>query len=251
MITCIVGNNWGICPDGYGGLGCGKQEEYYNCADIAILPTSGNRTSGNRTRNTEPDIQDPTSTPVTTTPNPLMPILPPFIRRSEKFKRFYKKYIENVMKGMVAGKWSDNAISSLEYKLEKQKRNNQSEQTTFWVPSKPSDFRLTGEYPDWSRPSLSIKVPDYLKQNTAYSFMDVVKKTLKNGESKEGLTQWEGKVGVTGRPVYLPEGAVKVPLPTTRPPVPPTTTKGTGGCLFCRILCISLRIYLPLFIYGL
>nr|XP_022312788.1 uncharacterized protein LOC111117853 [Crassostrea virginica] len=62
----VGGNNWGICPDGYGGLGCGKQEEYYNCADIAILPTSGNRTSGNRTRNTEPDIQDPTSTPVTT-----------------------------------------------------------------------------------------------------------------------------------------------------------------------------------------
>ncbi|XP_061194932.1 serine-rich adhesin for platelets-like [Saccostrea echinata] len=30
--------NWGKCPDGSSRTGCGPQEEYYNCADIAILP---------------------------------------------------------------------------------------------------------------------------------------------------------------------------------------------------------------------
>ncbi|XP_021375798.1 uncharacterized protein LOC110464755 [Mizuhopecten yessoensis] len=31
---------WGMCDDGYGGIGCGDQEEYYNCADIAILSSN-------------------------------------------------------------------------------------------------------------------------------------------------------------------------------------------------------------------
>ncbi|XP_063437560.1 uncharacterized protein LOC134718773 [Mytilus trossulus] len=31
--------NWGRCDDGYQDVGCGNQEEYYNCADIAILPS--------------------------------------------------------------------------------------------------------------------------------------------------------------------------------------------------------------------
>lgn len=39
----FVGNNWGVCFDGYGGFGCGKQEEYYNCVDIFILFFFGNR----------------------------------------------------------------------------------------------------------------------------------------------------------------------------------------------------------------
>ena len=30
--------NWGKCEDGSSRTGCGPQEEYYNCADIAILP---------------------------------------------------------------------------------------------------------------------------------------------------------------------------------------------------------------------
>ncbi|KAG7156947.1 putative Lytic polysaccharide mono-oxygenase, cellulose-degrading-containing protein 7 [Homarus americanus] len=36
--TWIVGNTWGICPNGSGRLGCGHQETFVNCADISILP---------------------------------------------------------------------------------------------------------------------------------------------------------------------------------------------------------------------
>ncbi|CAH0551842.1 unnamed protein product [Brassicogethes aeneus] len=32
-----VGNNWGTCKDGKGGKGCGPQEVFRNCADIAIV----------------------------------------------------------------------------------------------------------------------------------------------------------------------------------------------------------------------
>ncbi|XP_068250185.1 alpha-amylase-like [Palaemon carinicauda] len=32
----VAGNNWGICPDGSGSLGCGPQEEFRACADVAI-----------------------------------------------------------------------------------------------------------------------------------------------------------------------------------------------------------------------
>ena len=30
------GNNWGVCPDGIGKVGCGPQEEFRACSDIAI-----------------------------------------------------------------------------------------------------------------------------------------------------------------------------------------------------------------------
>lgn len=30
------GNNWGICENGNGALGCGPQETFVNCADIRI-----------------------------------------------------------------------------------------------------------------------------------------------------------------------------------------------------------------------
>lgn len=33
----VAGNNWGICKDGKGKLGCGPQEEYRGCSDISIL----------------------------------------------------------------------------------------------------------------------------------------------------------------------------------------------------------------------
>lgn len=178
-----------------------------------------------------------------------MPILPPFIQRSEKYKKFYKKYIENVMKGMVAGKWSDNAISSLEYKLEKQKRTNQSEQRTFWVPNRTSDFRLTGEYPDWSRPSLSVKMPDVLQQNTVYSFMDIVKKNLKNGETESSSTLLVDTPVITGRPVYLPEGPVSVPLATTTLPTPPSTTSASSGNPVVTITVTYERVYFFLSFY--
>ena len=30
----VGGNNWGVCPDGEGRVGCGLQEEFRACADI-------------------------------------------------------------------------------------------------------------------------------------------------------------------------------------------------------------------------
>ncbi|KAH8417095.1 hypothetical protein KR222_002951 [Zaprionus bogoriensis] len=32
----IAGNNWGMCDDGVGAVGCGPQEEFRSCSDIAI-----------------------------------------------------------------------------------------------------------------------------------------------------------------------------------------------------------------------
>lgn len=40
MFRFVAGTNWGRCPDGLYKTGCGPQEEYYNCADIAIVPAS-------------------------------------------------------------------------------------------------------------------------------------------------------------------------------------------------------------------
>ncbi|XP_042860647.1 uncharacterized protein LOC122246257 [Penaeus japonicus] len=39
----VTGNNWGICEDGTGSLGCGPQEEFRACADVAVSPV-GTRT---------------------------------------------------------------------------------------------------------------------------------------------------------------------------------------------------------------
>ncbi|XP_053690918.1 uncharacterized protein LOC128739457 [Sabethes cyaneus] len=41
----IAGNNWGVCPDGNGAVGCGPQEEFRACADVSIGDGSD---SGNR-----------------------------------------------------------------------------------------------------------------------------------------------------------------------------------------------------------
>ncbi|XP_037091408.1 uncharacterized protein LOC119111708 [Pollicipes pollicipes] len=30
------GNDWGMCPDGTGKVGCGPQEEFYGCADVSV-----------------------------------------------------------------------------------------------------------------------------------------------------------------------------------------------------------------------
>lgn len=32
----VAGNNWGTCADGSGAVGCGPQEEFRACADVAI-----------------------------------------------------------------------------------------------------------------------------------------------------------------------------------------------------------------------
>ncbi|KAL5274196.1 hypothetical protein ACFFRR_000767 [Megaselia abdita] len=35
--TYTAGNNWGICPNGTAAIGCGPQEHFVGCADIALL----------------------------------------------------------------------------------------------------------------------------------------------------------------------------------------------------------------------
>ena len=37
----IAGNNWGICENGTGAVGCGPQEEFRACADVEIVDPSG------------------------------------------------------------------------------------------------------------------------------------------------------------------------------------------------------------------
>lgn len=37
--TYTAGNNWGICEDGTGAMGCGSQETFKSCADIRIQST--------------------------------------------------------------------------------------------------------------------------------------------------------------------------------------------------------------------
>lgn len=37
----ILGNMWGICPNGTEAQGCGKSETFKNCADIAIVTSAG------------------------------------------------------------------------------------------------------------------------------------------------------------------------------------------------------------------
>ena len=39
---CITGNRWGTDPDtGEECVGCGPQEQFYGCSDIAINPLDG------------------------------------------------------------------------------------------------------------------------------------------------------------------------------------------------------------------
>ena len=37
----IAGNNWGMCPNGTGAVGCGPQEEFRACADVAVVDSTG------------------------------------------------------------------------------------------------------------------------------------------------------------------------------------------------------------------
>ncbi|XP_004924409.1 uncharacterized protein LOC101739392 [Bombyx mori] len=36
--TYTAGNNWGVCPNGTGALGCGNQETFWACTDVSIKP---------------------------------------------------------------------------------------------------------------------------------------------------------------------------------------------------------------------
>nr|XP_036229776.1 uncharacterized protein LOC106622051 [Bactrocera oleae]XP_036229778.1 uncharacterized protein LOC106622051 [Bactrocera oleae]XP_036229779.1 uncharacterized protein LOC106622051 [Bactrocera oleae]XP_036229780.1 uncharacterized protein LOC106622051 [Bactrocera oleae]XP_036229781.1 uncharacterized protein LOC106622051 [Bactrocera oleae] len=49
----LAGNNWGICPDGNGALGCGPQEEFRACSDIAINDHENKPDSPSEPRATE------------------------------------------------------------------------------------------------------------------------------------------------------------------------------------------------------
>lgn len=53
----IAGNNWGVCENGTGAVGCGPQEEFRACADISVSDKDG-------TVDTSPY---PTPTTITTT----------------------------------------------------------------------------------------------------------------------------------------------------------------------------------------
>ncbi len=51
----LLGNNWGLCPDGEGRVGCGPQEEFRACADIAITASGGAPQTGS-TRGSAPPV---------------------------------------------------------------------------------------------------------------------------------------------------------------------------------------------------
>ncbi|KAK3599806.1 hypothetical protein CHS0354_037292 [Potamilus streckersoni] len=50
------GNHWGMCTNGIGLAGCGPQTEFYNCADISILPRASSRDIKSSIK-PRPDIQ--------------------------------------------------------------------------------------------------------------------------------------------------------------------------------------------------
>merc|ERR1712098_674476 len=37
----VAANNWGVCEDGTGKVGCGPQEEFRACSDISITDING------------------------------------------------------------------------------------------------------------------------------------------------------------------------------------------------------------------
>ncbi|XP_046555463.1 uncharacterized protein LOC124264736 [Haliotis rubra] len=61
-----TGNSWGTDPDGRGCTGCGPQEEFYGCSDIAILSRT-QPTTTMPTPSSSPFTFTPTSTSTTTT----------------------------------------------------------------------------------------------------------------------------------------------------------------------------------------
>ncbi|TRY70449.1 hypothetical protein TCAL_02381 [Tigriopus californicus] len=64
--TYTCGNNWGVCPDGTGALGCGPQEMFRACSDIAI---EGTPVDNDNSISDEKEVS--TSSPYKTTPRPL------------------------------------------------------------------------------------------------------------------------------------------------------------------------------------
>ncbi|XP_005191030.1 uncharacterized protein LOC101894235 [Musca domestica] len=64
----VAGNNWGICPDGTGAVGCGEQEEFRSCSDIAI--GTGTQTPLRPIRPSIHTTQRPTVPPTVTESTP-------------------------------------------------------------------------------------------------------------------------------------------------------------------------------------
>ncbi|XP_028138706.2 uncharacterized protein LOC114333082 isoform X1 [Diabrotica virgifera virgifera] len=66
----IAGNNWGVCTNGTGAVGCGPQEEFRACADITI--------AGKAEEPLVPEIEEPSTTTTQATPSStiFVPTLP-------------------------------------------------------------------------------------------------------------------------------------------------------------------------------
>ncbi|XP_052739276.1 uncharacterized protein LOC112053162 [Bicyclus anynana] len=59
----IAGNNWGTCEDGTGAVGCGPQEEFRACADIAIGENFATTTRRPKPTYVHPSRKPPTPAP--------------------------------------------------------------------------------------------------------------------------------------------------------------------------------------------
>ncbi|XP_045112765.1 uncharacterized protein LOC123505481, partial [Portunus trituberculatus] len=58
----VSGNNWGVCEDGTGAIGCGPQEEFRACADVAITRTGENVSITTTPSTVQPGMSLSTST---------------------------------------------------------------------------------------------------------------------------------------------------------------------------------------------
>ncbi|KAK3095251.1 hypothetical protein FSP39_012181 [Pinctada imbricata] len=102
--------NWGKCADGSGSkVGCGDQEEYYNCADIAIGPLKSTQrytpvtvpnpsVLAKAMEPFETSLKDATRTTVTidTTTEPILPIFD-FHKKDKLKKSDVEKFVANKM----------------------------------------------------------------------------------------------------------------------------------------------------------
>lgn len=62
----VAGNNWGVCVNGTGAVGCGPQEEFRACADVSVSDKDG-------TADTSPYPAAPETTTTTATATPPRP----------------------------------------------------------------------------------------------------------------------------------------------------------------------------------
>lgn len=70
------GNNWGVDSDGRGCMGCGNQEEFYNCADVSIAPSEDSESESPEDRN---DSSDDNSNNDIDDVNPSRPVVHPTV----------------------------------------------------------------------------------------------------------------------------------------------------------------------------